>query len=52
MTLKKSYRYAAFLDDLLERSYMMLENADYITTVERRHIRSKTFREAEDEILF
>lgn len=51
MNLKDSYRYAGFLDELLEQAYEMLANINFITTVEQRHIRSRIVEGAEDEVL-
>lgn len=51
MNLKEAYRYANFLNDLLDRSYVLLENPNFTTTVEQRHLRSKAVKEAEDETI-
>lgn len=49
MNLKEAYRYANFLNELLERSYALLEDTNVVTTVEQRHLRSRAVKEAEDE---
>lgn len=40
MTLKESYRYANYLDELLFQARSYLGNKSYITTTEIRHLRS------------
>ncbi len=47
MNLKESYRYANFLNDLLNQSYALLENPNVVTTIEQRHFRSRAVKEAE-----
>ena len=49
MNLKEAYRYANFLNELLERSYALLEDTNVVTTVEQRHLRSRAVKETEDE---
>lgn len=49
MNLKEAYRYANFLNELLERSYALLEDTNVVTMVEQRHLRSRVVKETEDE---
>ncbi len=51
MNLKESYRYANYLDSLLNRAYMYLGNKGFVTTTKQHHLRSKANKEAEDEIM-
>lgn len=51
MNLKESYRYSKFLDILLEESYEFLNDKSFITTTTEKHLRSKTYSEAQDETL-
>ncbi len=51
MNLKESYRYANYLDSLLNRAYMYLGNKGFVTTTKQNHLRSKANKEAEDEIM-
>lgn len=51
MNLKEAYRYANFLDNLLDQSYMLLGNTNFSTTIEQKHLRSRVVKEAEDEIV-
>ena len=51
MNLKDSYRYANYLDSLLNRAYMYLGNKGFVTTTKQNHLRSKANKEAEDEIM-
>ncbi len=51
MNLKESYRYANYLDSLLNRAYMYLGNKGFVTTTKQNHLRSKANKEAEDEII-
>lgn len=44
MNLKEAYRYANFLNELLERSYALLEDTNVVTSVEQRHLRSRADR--------
>ncbi|MCM1026013.1 MAG: hypothetical protein NC432_06230 [Roseburia sp.] len=51
MNLKEAYRYANFLNELLERSYALLGDPNVVTTVKQKHFRSKAVKEAEDETM-
>ena len=51
MNLKESYRYSKFLDTLLEASYAFLNDKSFVTTTTEKHLRSKTYSEAQDETL-
>lgn len=51
MNLKESYRYANYLDRLLETSYSYLRNKGFVTTTTQTHFRSKANNEAEDETI-
>ena len=51
MNLKESYRYANYLDTLLNTAYRYLQNKGFVTTTKQNHLRSKANREAEDEII-
>ena len=51
MNLKESYRYSKFLDTLLEASYAFLNDKSFVTTTTEKHLRSKTYSEAQDESL-
>lgn len=51
MNLKESYRYSKFLDTLLEAAYTFLNDKSFITTTTEKHLRSKTYSEAQDETL-
>ena len=51
MNLKESYRYSKFLDTLLEEAYEFLHDKSFITTTTEKHLRSKTYSEAQDETL-
>ncbi|MCM1500419.1 MAG: hypothetical protein NC124_18310, partial [Clostridium sp.] len=51
MNLKESYRYANYLDKLLETAYMYLRNKGFVTTTTQNHLRSKVNNEAEDETI-
>lgn len=51
MNLKESYRYANYLDSLLNSAYMYLGNKGFVTTTKQNHLRSKANKEAEDEIM-
>lgn len=51
MNLKESYRYANYLDSLLNRAYMYLGNKGFVTTTKQNHLRSKANKDAEDEIM-
>ena len=49
MNLKESYRYANFLDTLLNRANLILINREFITTTEQNHMRNKANQNAENE---
>lgn len=49
MNLKESYRYANYLDALLNTAYRYLQNKGFITTTKQNHLRSKANSEAVDE---
>lgn len=51
MNLKESYRYANYLDDLLNTSHTYLRNKGFITTTKQNHLRSKANTDAQDEIV-
>lgn len=51
MNLKESYRYANYLDNLLDTAYMYLKNKGFITTTTQQHLRSKANADAEDEVI-
>lgn len=51
MNLKESYRYANYLDRLLDTAYTYLRNKGFITTTTQNHLRSKVNSEAEDETI-
>lgn len=51
MTLKESYRYANYLDNLLNTAYAYLKNKGFVTTTTQTHLRSKVNSEASDEIV-
>lgn len=51
MNLKESYRYANYLDTLLNTSYRYLQNKGFVTTTKQNHLRSKANSEAVDEII-
>jgi hypothetical protein len=51
MNLKESYRYANFLDGLLNTSGMYLRNRNFVTTTKQNHQRSKANAEAVDETI-
>lgn len=51
MNLKESYRYANYLDRLLETAYIYLRNKGFVTTTTQTHLRSKTNNDAEDETI-
>lgn len=50
MNLKESYRYANFLDNLLDTAYSYLRNKGFITSTKQNHLRSKANNEAADEV--
>lgn len=51
MNLKASYRYANYLDHLLDIAYDYLVNTSFITTTKQNHLRKKVNNEADDEIV-
>lgn len=51
MNLKESYRYANYLDTLLNTAYRYLQNKGFITTTKQNHLRSKANCEAVDEVI-
>ena len=51
MNLKESYRYANYLDSLLNTSYTYLRNKGFVTTTKENHLRSKANVDAQDEIV-
>lgn len=51
MNLKESYRYANYLDSLLDSAYTYLSSMEFITTSTQRHLRQKANSEAENETL-
>ena len=51
MNLKESYRYANYLDDLLNKVSSYLRNDKFVTTTKQEHLRSKVNSEATDEVI-
>ena len=51
MNLKESYRYANYLDSLLNTAYTYLRNKGFVTTTTENHLRSKANVDAQDEIV-
>lgn len=51
MNLKESYRYANYLDNLLNAAYSYLQNKGFVTTTKQNHLRSKANSEAVDEVI-
>lgn len=51
MNLKESYRYANYLDTLLNTAYRYLQNKGFITSTKQNHLRSKANNEAIDEVI-
>lgn len=51
MNLKESYRYANYLDRLLDNAYSYLRNKGFVTTTKEEHLRTKVNSEAIDETL-
>lgn len=51
MNLKESYRYANYLDNLLDTAYTYLRDRRFITTTKQEHLRSKANSEAENETI-
>lgn len=50
MNLKESYRYANFLERLLNAAENYLYKDDFVTTTKEDHLRSKANKDAEDEL--
>lgn len=50
MNLKESYRYANFLEGLLNVAENYLYKDDFVTTTKEDHLRSKANKDAEDEL--
>lgn len=51
MNLKESYRYANYLDTLLNTAYRYLQDGGFVTTTNQKHLRSKANSEANDETI-
>ena len=51
MNLKESYRYANYLDGLLNTAYSYLRSKGFVTTTKQNHLRSKSNSEALDEVI-
>ena len=51
MNLKESYRYANYLDGLLNTAYSYLRSKGFVTTTKQNHLRSKANTDALDEII-
>ena len=51
MNLKESYRYANYLDSLLDTVCKYLYNNGFVTITEQNHLRSKANPEAQDEVI-
>jgi hypothetical protein len=51
MNLKESYRYANYLNNLLDTAYSYLRNWSFVTTTKETHLRSKANSEASDEVI-
>lgn len=51
MNLKEAYRYANFLDSLLNAAYTHLGSHGYIVNIEQLHLKSKVNKDAEDEVV-
>ena len=51
MNLKESYRYANYLDDLLNKASSYLRNDKFVTTTKQEHLRTKVNNEATDEVI-
>ena len=49
MNLKESYRYANYLDRLIDEAYSYLQNPGFTSSTTQRHLRSKVNDGAEDE---
>lgn len=51
MNLKEAYRYANYLDRLLDTAYIYLGTQNFVTTSKQNHMRSKANKDAVDEII-
>lgn len=51
MNLKESYRYANYLDNLLNTAYRYLQNKGFVTSTKQNHLRSKANSEATDDVI-
>ena len=51
MNLKESYRYANYLDVLLNTAYSYLRSKGFVTTTKQNHLRSKANADALDEVI-
>ena len=51
MNLKESYRYANYLDDLLNKASSYLRNDKFVTTTKQEHLRTKVNNEATDKVI-
>lgn len=51
MNLKEAYRYANYLDSLLDTAYYYLQNKGFVTTTKQNHLRSKANSEATNEVI-
>ena len=51
MNLKEAYRYANYLDSLLDTAYYYLQNKGFVTTTKQNHLRSKANNEADNEVV-
>lgn len=51
MNLKESYRYANYLDFLLDKACMYLSNREFITNTVETHMRSKANANADNEVI-
>ena len=51
MNLKESYRYANYLDNLLNTAYIYLRNKGFVTTTVEEHLRKQSNPEVENETI-
>lgn len=51
MNLKESYRYANYLDGLLNTAYTYLRNKGFVTNTVEEHLRSKSNPDVDDETI-
>lgn len=51
MNLKESYRYANYLDGLLNTAYTYLRNRGFVTTTVEEHLRKQSNPDVENEII-